>query len=433
MVRGSRTPGSGTPFRFNAHVLRGFDPLPIEPPHGSPETDHRAEMLGSHLVRLQGVGVDEAEGFTEVVGRVGGEARTAEAVGSAVERADAAGAEAPAATPAAADAAERVDLWVAVTFQQVEAIRAQLLAAQPTLSRMAEEMVAALHAYHRVRYELPCGDRVLRLGEVPRVMGIVNCTPDSFYAGSRVGAGEAVELGLAMVEEGADLLDVGGESTRPGSDVVEPGEEIDRVVPVIEELAGRLEVPVSVDTRKAEVAVAALEAGATMVNDVSGLTWDPELGEVVADAGVPIVLMHTRGTPERMYDGARYADLVGELVAELRGALQRAADAGVDPGLTLVDPGIGFAKVAEHSLMALRHLACLRSLGRPLLVGPSRKSFIASVLDLPAEERLFGTAAAVAASVLAGAHVVRVHDVAEMRQVARVAAAIRAEGAGWSS
>jgi dihydropteroate synthase len=234
-----------------------------------------------------------------------------------------------------------------------------------------------------------------------------------------------------MVEAGADFLDVGGESTRPGSDPVDADTEIGRIVPVIRALAERADVPISVDTTKAAVAAAAIEAGATMVNDISGLLYDPELARVAAERGVAVVLMHMRGSSADMYGDAEYVDVIGEVCGELRAAVERATDAGVALDRIVVDPGIGFAKRAEHSLIALRHTAAFRSLGRPLLVGPSRKSFIGAVLDLPAEERLEGTGAAVAAAVAGGAHILRVHDVGPMRRVAQLAAAIRDEGAGW--
>ncbi|NKB88786.1 MAG: dihydropteroate synthase [Acidobacteria bacterium] len=262
-------------------------------------------------------------------------------------------------------------------------------------------------------------------------MGILNCTPDSFYDGSRIHGDDAIARGVAMVQEGAAIIDVGGESTRPGSDEIDAETEAARIVPVIRGLRERVNIPISVDTTKAAVAAAAIEAGARMVNDISGLLYDAELGRIAADHGVAVVLMHMRGSSADMYDGAEYVDVVGEVAGELRHAVARATDAGVELERIVVDPGIGFAKRAEHSLVALRHTAAFRSLGRPLLIGPSRKSFIGAVLDLPAEERLEGTGAAVAAAVAGGAHILRVHDVGPMRRVAQVAAAIRDEGAGW--
>lgn len=272
---------------------------------------------------------------------------------------------------------------------------------------------------------LQIGKRVFE-GPGPFVMGVINVTPDSFSDGGRyAGAEAAVDRALRMAEEGADLVDLGGESTRPGSAAVPAGEEIRRVVPVLERLRARgYALPISVDTSKAEVAREALRAGAALVNDVRGLV-DRRLAEVVAEAGVPVVLMHMRGTPADMQSRAAYGDVVAEVAEELRQALARAAAAGIPAERTILDPGIGFAKKPEHNLELLARLGELRALGRPLLVGPSRKSFIGHVTGAPVGDRLPGTLAAVAAAVLAGAELVRVHDVAEARQAARVAAAIR--------
>jgi dihydropteroate synthase len=221
-------------------------------------------------------------------------------------------------------------------------------------------------------------------------------------------------------------VDVGGESTRPGSAAVPPEEEIRRVVPVIEGLRRRGGGYLSIDTTKAAVAAAALDAGADLVNDVSGLTFDPGLGPVVASRKAPLVAMHLRGDFATMHENPSYDDVMTEVVAELRQVLERAAEAGVGRERILLDPGIGFSKKKSHSLEVLARLPELAVLGRPLLVGPSRKSFIGRVLDLPAGQRLFGTAAAVAACVFGGAHVVRVHDVPEMVQLVRVCDAILA-------
>jgi dihydropteroate synthase len=263
-------------------------------------------------------------------------------------------------------------------------------------------------------------------GPGPFLMGIVNATPDSFSDGGRfLDAEAAVAQALRLAEEGADLVDVGGESTRPGAPAVPEEEEIARVVPVIERLRARgFPVPISVDTSKGAVGRAALRAGADLVNDVRGLA-DPDLARAVAEAGVPVVLMHMRGTPADMAERAVYRDVAGEVAAELAGSMERATRAGVARDRILLDPGIGFAKTAEQSLELLARLGPLRALGRPLVVGPSRKSFIGKVTGAPVEARLPGTLAAVAAAVLAGAEVVRVHDVGPARQAALVAAAIR--------
>ncbi|PYR42158.1 MAG: dihydropteroate synthase [Acidobacteria bacterium] len=262
-------------------------------------------------------------------------------------------------------------------------------------------------------------------------MGILNVTPDSFAErGARLDPAAAADEGVRMEADGADLIDVGGESTRPGAEPVGADEELARVLPVIRALHGRVRVPISIDTYKAGVARAALAAGAAIVNDVSGLKYDPALAGVVAASGAALVLMHTRGRPQTMMAEAVYEDVVREIAAELRGSLASASAAGVGIERIIVDPGIGFAKRPAHSYGVLARLAELAAeLERPLLVGASRKSFLrAAVDDRPAPERDWGTAAAVTAAVLAGAHIVRVHAVAEMAQVARVAEEIRRHG-----
>ena len=263
-------------------------------------------------------------------------------------------------------------------------------------------------------------------------MGVLNVTPDSFSdGGAHAGIDDAAAHGLALFAAGADVVDIGGESTRPGAAAVGAAEERRRVVPVVRALRESGAGPISVDTTKAEVAAAALDAGADMVNDVSGLRFDPAMAPLIAQRGVPAVLMHLRGSFGTMHREPRYRDVMAEVAAELREALARAEQAGVRREQTIVDPGLGFAKDAAHTLEVLRRLPELAALGRPVLAGPSRKSFIGRVLDRPsrANDRLYGTAAAVAACVLAGAHMVRVHDVREMMDVARMCDAIRGEAA----
>lgn len=259
-------------------------------------------------------------------------------------------------------------------------------------------------------------------------MGIVNVTPDSFSDGGvRFDPDRAVADAVQMVADGADLLDIGGESTRPGAPPVDADEEWRRVGPVLEGLRDRVLVPISVDTSKAVIAERALAVGASIVNDVSALTGDPDLAGVVARGGAAVVLMHNRGSSQQMYAAASYGDVVGEVLAELEERGRAAIAAGIDRDRIVYDPGFGFAKRANHSLEALAGLSRLHALGRPLLSGPSRKSFLAAALgDVPARERVWATAAAVTASILAGAHIVRVHDVPAMVQVARTADAILA-------
>jgi len=270
------------------------------------------------------------------------------------------------------------------------------------------------------------GDRTLSCGERTHVMGVLNATPDSFSDGGRfLDPAAAVAEGMRMMEDGADLLDVGGESTRPGSDAVSAEEELERVLPIIKGLVAEGDIPVSVDTRKAEVAAAALEGGATIVNDVTA-GRDPAMFEVIRDAGAGMVLMHMKGEPKTMQENPTYGNVVWEVRDFLSQRMEAAMAAGIEPARLAVDPGLGFGKTGTHSLTLMRDIESLLDLGRPVVVGPSRKSFIGAALgDLPVEERLEGTAAAVAIMAFQGAHVVRVHDVQEMARVVRVADAIR--------
>jgi dihydropteroate synthase len=281
----------------------------------------------------------------------------------------------------------------------------------------------------RKRFTVPLPGRApLELGERTLVMGILNITPDSFADGGvRFDADRAVADGLQMIADGADLLDVGGESTRPGAEGLPADEELRRVLPVVERLAAQAHVPISIDTYKAVVAREAIARGATIVNDISGLQFDADLAAVVAASGAAVVLMHNRGRSREMYKGAVYSDVPREVASELAAAIARATSAGVAREAIILDPGFGFAKRAEHSFDALAHLDVLATLDRPILSGPSRKSFLKDAIgDRPPAEREWGTAAAVAASVLLGAHIVRVHGVREMVDVVRVADRIRA-------
>lgn len=278
-------------------------------------------------------------------------------------------------------------------------------------------------------YTIPLPNRApLHLGTRTLVMGILNVTPDSFADGGRhFDVERAVEAGLRMAQDGVDIIDVGGESTRPGADALPEAEELRRVIPVIERLAARVDVPISIDSYKSSVGRAAMAAGATIINDISGLLYDPALGRVAAETGAALVLMHTRGRSSGMYELATYDDAPAEVAAELQGAIARATAAGVPFESIIVDPGFGFAKKAEHSAAVLAQLDTFASLDRPVLSGPSRKSFLKAALGERApEQREWGTAAAVTASVLLGAHIVRVHGVREMLDVVRVADLIRA-------
>ena len=278
-------------------------------------------------------------------------------------------------------------------------------------------------------FDLCCNNTTLHLSRRVHVMGILNVTPDSFSDGGRfLRLDDAVRRAEEMVAEGADLIDVGGESSRPGSDPVPLDEELDRVIPVVEALAKRIPAPISVDTYKAEVARRALDAGAALVNDISAMRFDPRMKELIAERGVPVILMHMLGTPRDMQISPSYQDVIKEISAFLRDRIAEAVSAGIARTQIVVDPGIGFGKRVADNLEIVRRLDAFHALGCPILLGPSRKSFIGKALDLPSEERLEGTAAVVALSVLRGAHLIRVHDVRQMVRVVRMVEAIERGG-----
>jgi len=260
----------------------------------------------------------------------------------------------------------------------------------------------------------------------PLVMGILNVTPDSFSDGGQfLSASDAVVQGRRMCAEGADLIDVGGESTRPGSEPVSVEEEKRRVIPVIRELAARISIPISIDTQKAEVAAAGLDAGARIINDVSALRTDPEMAPLAAERRVPVVLMHMQGTPKTMQQHPTYEEVVGDVCEWLRQRVRFAVQSGIGRDRLVVDPGFGFGKTLQHNLELLRRLHELHALGLPVLVGTSRKSMLGRILDVAEGARLYGTLATVACAALSGVHIVRVHDVAPAVQVVKVCEAIR--------
>ena len=258
------------------------------------------------------------------------------------------------------------------------------------------------------------------------IVGVVNVTPDSFYPGSRrPDPAEAITAGLAMAADGADIIDIGGESSRPGAEPVSEDEELARVLPVIRGLRRELALPISIDTYKSHTARAALDAGADIINDISALRFDPAMAALAATEKVPVVLMHMQGTPRTMQIEPHYQDVVREVRDFLAEQLYEAMDAGIPPEGIILDPGIGFGKTLEHNLELLRSLPVLAALGQPLLVGVSRKAFIGKILALESSERLEGSLAAGVSAILGGANLVRVHDVPAMCRAARVADAIR--------
>ena len=283
----------------------------------------------------------------------------------------------------------------------------------------------------RTRYEVQLPSRRLVLGARTLVMGVLNTTPDSFFKDSRrLRASDAIARGVQLEEEGADILDIGGESTRPPfRNVLPVAEEIRRVVPVIEALRKRLKIPISIDTFKADVARAAISAGAEIVNDIGALRLDRELPKVVASERVAIVLMHSRGRPEQMHHLPHVRNIVRSVVEGLECSVRRAVSAGISKRRIIVDPGIGFSKTPEDNLLLLKRLAILSRLEPPILVGASRKSFLGKLLCVPVEQRLVGSLACCAMAIMEGAHIVRVHDVRETRHVAVLCDAVRNAGA----
>ena len=279
----------------------------------------------------------------------------------------------------------------------------------------------------RRKFHLRLPSRMLTLGERTLVMGVLNVTPDSFSDGGKfLDPQLAIEHALEMERAGADLLDVGGESTRPGSKGTPVEAELARILPVLEGLRGTLKIPISIDTRKSEVAEAAISSGAQIINDISGLRSDPRIADVARRRGVPLILMHMRGEPETMQKKPFARDVMRDVMQGLRASVTKARKAGVAKSQIIIDPGIGFGKSFEQNYELLRKLQEFAKLGYPLLVGASRKGFLGATLArngkaAPAEDRVWATAASVTASILGGAHMVRVHDVAEMVQVARVA------------
>ncbi len=284
--------------------------------------------------------------------------------------------------------------------------------------------------FTRRRYSLPLPSRTLRLGERTLIMGILNVTPDSFYAGGRFPDAQlAIERAFELEKAGADIIDIGGESTRPGADPISADEEIGRILPVLEGLQGKLRIPISLDTQKAAVAEVGLRNGVRIINDVSGLRTDPLLAQLVKSRGAALILMHMRGAPRSMHKGPFARDVIRDIVQGLGASIGVARRAGIAESRLLLDPGIGFGKNYKQNFQILARLPELARLGYPLVVGPSRKTFIGWALAgkgqvWPAEKREWGTAAAITAAILNGAHIVRVHDVNEMKQVAQIADSI---------
>jgi dihydropteroate synthase len=296
-----------------------------------------------------------------------------------------------------------------------------LLAREPRIpASLAQTIDSLLDNYLRSDYKIDCRGKVLDLGSRTHIMGILNVTPDSFSDGGLYAdATRALEHARNMVTQGADIIDIGGESTRPGANPLTEEEELRRIIPVIERLTSEIAAPVSVDTYKSSVAIKALNAGASIVNDISGLRFSPDMARVVADHGAAVVIMHIKGTPRDMQMNPVYGDVIGEIMDHLE------ESAAIARNRIMIDPGIGFGKTLEHNLTILERLDEFRALGFPIVLGTSRKRFIGTVLDIAApKDRIEGSAATVALGIQRGARIVRVHDVGYMTKVARMTDAI---------
>lgn len=292
------------------------------------------------------------------------------------------------------------------------------------LDELGEEIRKFINSENKKRI-FRCRDKYLDLSEKTYIMGIINVTPDSFSDGGKYkSVDEAVESALRMVDEGADIIDIGGESTRPGAEPVPLEEELNRVIPVIKKLREQTDAVISIDTYKSEVAEEALKYGADIVNDISGFHFDKRMPEIVLKYNAGVILMHIKGTPRDMQKNPAYENLVEEIIDYFAYSIDIAKETGIDNGSIMIDPGIGFGKKWQDNYLIIRYLKEFKSLGYPILIGPSRKSFIGYLLDLPVEERLEGTISAVVCSILNGADIVRVHDVKEVARAVAVADAI---------
>jgi dihydropteroate synthase len=299
----------------------------------------------------------------------------------------------------------------------------------PDLHPFGRSLREILRNLSRAHYTIRCRKRTFTLGKRTLLMGVLNVTPDSFSDGGLFFDKEtAIARGLKMVEEGADFIDIGGESTRPGSKPLGLEEELRRVIPVIEFLAKEVDAPISIDTYKSTVAKKAIEAGAQIINDISGLQFDPSLSQVAAKEDVPLVLMHIRGNPETMQKNILYKSLFSEIIQYLKDSIQRAESAGVESEQIIIDPGIGFGKTVEDNLLILKNLQEFKILGKPLLLGTSRKRFIGKILNADVTERLEGTLSSIVVGVLNGAHIIRCHDVIQAKRAIAIADAVRQAG-----
>jgi dihydropteroate synthase len=318
------------------------------------------------------------------------------------------------------------DVLIIGTLKQISALIKKIEKQPFGLNLVAQDISELLINNRQNQYLLKTARREIKLGRKTIIMGILNVTPDSFSDGGLFyNHKNAVDHALQMIDEGADIIDIGGESSRPGAKSVDAKIEMERVIPIIEKLASKTNIPISIDTKKAQVAKQALASGAEIVNDISALNGDKKMAKTIRGAGAAVILMHMRGNPQNMQkNNLVYDDLMGEIISYLKTSSEKAISAGIDKNCLVIDPGIGFGKTAEDNYKIIKNLSELKGLGIPIMIGPSRKSFIGKVIGGEPHERIEGTAATVAAAIINGAQIVRVHDVAAMKKVCAIADAI---------
>jgi len=336
------------------------------------------------------------------------------------------GADAAVARGSVACSIEATDVLLMATRKQIDRFIEKVISQPFGLNQLAVKLRQLLENISADQWTLKTSRREMVLGDRTLIMAIMNVTPDSFSDGGRYGSHEnAIAAGLKLTEAGADILDIGGESSRPGAETVSPEEELRRVIPVIQGLLGKVDIPISVDTTKAVVAREALAAGAEIINDISAMRFDAQMPAVIASSGAAAILMHMRGMPQTMQQGdLDYASLTGEIIDFFRERLNAAQMAGISADRIIIDPGLGFGKSRSDNLKLLRYLAEFTVLGRPILTGPSRKSFLSHDDDQGPQDRLEGTVTAVTAAIMNGSHLVRVHDVEAVKRVVAIADAI---------
>ena len=387
----------------NAHLLRLHDEEEIT--KNLAQFDANASAFQYGIVKLNTVDIRSAALLRTRIEAIGGSLASTDTVAGEGSSPD------------------QLNVLITGSYAVLGRLTERLAAEDPRLVEIGREISRCLRPERRV---MAWGNRGLDFRRRIYVMGVLNCSPDSFYPGSRVPEiGQALEQAWSMIEAGADILDIGGESTRPGSDPVETAQEIERVVPLIAGIRKRADVLISIDTRKTEVAEKALDAGADMVNDISALRGNRPLAECIAARGVPVILMHMRGEPKTMQENPYYEDTIAEVIESLSGSVEFALSSGIGEDRIIIDPGIGFGKRCQDNLAIIRGLSSLRSLGYPVLMGLSRKSFIGTVLDKPVGERLIGTVAANMLALMNGADILRVHDVAEAVDTVKIFEAVR--------